>query len=107
MAADETALGHRISTDGLAGMTAMAFNVAMTAQAIRNYMDAAPFTPVNLITSSGQSFLVPHPDFLTLSPTGRTCNVYAEDGEYFTTLDLARVMVVVPVKPAPAKKKKQ
>ena len=51
----------------------------MTAEAIRTYLEASPFTPVKIITSSGKSYVVPHPDFLTFSPTGRTCLVYAED----------------------------
>jgi hypothetical protein len=78
----------------------------MTARELRNYMEAAPFTPVTLVTSSGTSYRVPHPDFLTFSPTQRTCNVYAEDGEYFTTLDVASIAVVLPARPAPERKKK-
>jgi hypothetical protein len=79
----------------------------MTAQAIRQYLDASPFRPVNLITSSGKSYLVPHPDFLTFSPTGRTCLVYAADGEYFNTLDVLLITEVVPVKRRAAGKKKR
>jgi hypothetical protein len=79
----------------------------MTAQAIRQYLDASPFRPVNLITSSGKSYLVPHPDFLTFSPTGRTCNVYAADGEYFNILDVLLISEVAPVKRRAAGKKKR
>jgi hypothetical protein len=78
----------------------------MTVNAIRQYLDASPFKPVNLITSSGKSYLVPHPDFLTFSPAGRTCNVYAADGEYFTALDVLTITEVAPVKRRPAGKKK-
>jgi hypothetical protein len=43
----------------------------MTMEAIRHYLDATPFTPIKLITTSGKSYLLPHPEFLTFSPTGR------------------------------------
>jgi len=79
----------------------------MTVSAIRAYLEASPFTPVNLITSSGKSYLVPHPDFLTFSPTGRTCHVYAADGEYFNTLDALTITEVAPVKRRSAGKKKR
>ena len=70
----------------------------MTAQEIRIYMEAAPFIPVNLVTFSGDSYLIPHPDFLTFSPTGRTCLVYAEDGEFFTALNVGTIADVEPVR---------
>jgi len=63
-------------------------------------MEMPPFRPVRLLTSSGESYLVPHPDFLIFSPTGRTCLVYAEDGESFATLDVLTITQVVPAKRA-------
>ena len=79
----------------------------MTVQGIQAYLVASPFAPINLITSSGKSYLVPHPDFLTFSPTGRTCHVYAADGESYTTLDVLTITEVAPVKRAAARKKKR
>jgi len=79
----------------------------MTAEAIRTYLETSPFRPLNLITSSGKSYLVPHPDFLTFSPTGRTCNVYAADGEFFTMLDVLTITEVAPAKRTSARKKKK
>ena len=79
----------------------------MTVQAIRHFMAASPFAPVNLITASGKSYLVPHPDFLTFSPAGRTCNVYAEDGEYFTALDVFTITEIVPARRPASRKKKR
>ena len=70
-------------------------------------MEASPYRPVNLITSSGKSYLVPHPDFLTFSPTGRICHVYADDGEYYSTLDVPTITEIAPAKRAAARKKKQ
>jgi hypothetical protein len=53
----------------------------MTAAAIRKLRDATPFVPFQLIVSSGKSYLVPHPDFLHFSPSGRTAHVYPRYGE--------------------------
>jgi hypothetical protein len=78
----------------------------MTADAIRTHQDAVPFTPFHLVTSSGKSYLVPHPDFLTFSPTGRTCLVYAAHGEYASTLDVLTITEIVPVKRASRAKRK-
>jgi hypothetical protein len=50
------------------------------------------------MTAAGKSYRVPHPDFVTFSPTGRTCNVYGE-GDYFTTLDVFTITEILPVKP--------
>jgi hypothetical protein len=78
----------------------------MTKEAIRHHLDAVAFRPIKLATSSGKSYLVPHPDFLHFSPTGLTCNVYAADGEYFTTLDVLMITEVAPVKSALRPKRK-
>lgn len=79
----------------------------MTVEAIRAHLER--FHSVNLITSSENSYLVPHPDFLTFSPTGRTCLVYAADGEYYTSLDVLTITEIAPAKPkrpSPRKKKR-
>ena len=79
----------------------------MTMEAIRSYLETSPFTPINLITSSGKSYLVPHPDFLNFSPTGRTCYVYPRYGEFYTTLDVLTITEVAPAKlRAPGKEKR-
>ena len=68
----------------------------MTVQAIKALLEKTPFAPFNLITASGKSYRVKHPDFITFSPSGRTCNVYASDGEFYTTLDVLTVTEVGP-----------
>jgi hypothetical protein len=79
----------------------------MTKEAIQTFLVASPFTPLNLITSSGKSYHVPHPDFVNFSPSGRTCNVYARNGEFFTMLDVATITEVAQVKRRfPGKKKR-
>ena len=46
-----------------------------------------PFRPFRVHMADGRSFPVPHPDFLSMSPTGRTVIIYPEDEE-FSILDL-------------------
>jgi hypothetical protein len=77
----------------------------VTIQEIRSHLEAVPFTPVNLVTASGKTYLVPHPDFVTFSPTGRSCNVYAGEGEFFTTLDPLSITAVTPAKLRPGPKR--
>jgi len=58
---------------------------------IEAVLNKRPFRAFDLVTASGESYKVPHPDFLTFSPSRRTCNVYADDGEYFSTLDVLTI----------------
>jgi len=51
---------------------------------------AQPFRPFTLHLADGRSFLVPHPDFLSHSPTGRTVIVYHSD-DSFSIVDLSLV----------------
>lgn len=88
----------RVSQSPLADGPRVATFRRMTVTAIKAHLDAAPFNPFQLVTASGKSYRVKHPDFLTFSPAGRTCNVYGDDGEYFTTLDVFTVSEVVPAK---------
>lgn len=59
----------------------------MTIQQLRAAHRATPFKPFTVHMADGQSFNVPHPDFLSMSPTGRTVIIYQED-ENFSILDL-------------------
>ena len=59
----------------------------MAVQQLRAAHRAVPFRPFNLHTADGREFHVPHPDFLSMSPTGRTVILYREDEE-FSILDL-------------------
>lgn len=59
----------------------------MTIQQLRAAYRAAPFRPFTLHMADGRSFHVPHPDFLSMSPTGRTVIIYQENEE-FSILDL-------------------
>ncbi len=59
----------------------------MTIQQLRAAHRAAPFRPFTIHMADGRTFHIPHPDFLSMSPSGRTVIVYQEDEE-FSILDL-------------------
>jgi hypothetical protein len=59
----------------------------MTIQQLRAAHRSAPFRPFNIHMADGRAFQVPHPDFLSMSPTGRTVIIYQENEE-FSILDL-------------------
>jgi len=59
----------------------------MTIQQLRAAQKTAPFRPFTVHMADGRDFHVPHPDFLSMSPTGRTVIIYQENDE-FSILDL-------------------
>ncbi len=60
----------------------------MTIQQLRAAHKAMPFRPFTVHMADGRQFSVPHPDFLSMSPSGRTIIIY-EDNEDFSILDLS------------------
>jgi hypothetical protein len=60
----------------------------MTIQQLRGVHCATPFRPFNIHMADGRSFHVPHPDFMSMSPTGRTVIVFEGGEENFHILDL-------------------
>lgn len=59
----------------------------MTVEQLRAAREANPFRPFTLHMADGRAFRVPHRDYLSLSPGGRTVIVYQSD-EAFSILDL-------------------
>lgn len=59
----------------------------MNVQKLRTAHRATPFRPFTIYMADGRSFHVPHPDFLSMSPTGRTVIIY-QDNDDFSILDL-------------------
>lgn len=59
----------------------------MTIEQLRNTHHAQPFRPFTIYLADGRSYHVPHPEFLSQSPGGRTVIVYHED-DSFSILDL-------------------
>ena len=62
----------------------------MTVEQLRNALQAQPFRPFNLRMADGRALLVPHKEFLTMSPGGRTIIVFRPD-ESFSIVDLLLV----------------
>ncbi len=42
----------------------------MVIESIREFNRAVPFLPYEIHTASGESYTVPHPDFISISPRG-------------------------------------
>jgi hypothetical protein len=69
----------------------------VTAEQLRTTRHASPFQPFTIRMADGRQFQIPHPDFLSMSPTGRTAVVYHADGSasivdllLMTELELSR-----------------
>ena len=52
----------------------------MTIEQLRTTLRAQPYLPFTIRMADGRSFPIPHPDFLSMSPTGRTAVIFHEDG---------------------------
>jgi hypothetical protein len=70
----------------------------MTIQQLRAAYRATPFRPFTIRMADGRAFLIPHPDFMSMSPSGRTVIVYQDD-ESFSILDLL-LMTEIDMSPA-------
>lgn len=69
----------------------------VTAVELRKFWHATPFVPFNLVLASSERLHVPHPDFLSVAPNGRTAHLWREDSDYtvvdvmlITALEMAR-----------------
>jgi len=59
----------------------------MTAEQFRLIREAHPFRPFTIHLADGRTLSVPHRDFVSQSPAGRTIIVYGS-GESFSVVDL-------------------
>lgn len=75
----------------------------MTIQQLRAAHKATPFRPFNVHMADGRHFNVPHPDFLFMSPSGRTV-IICQEGEEFSILDLLLMTEIemIPANPSRA-----
>ena len=62
----------------------------MTIEQLRATREAHPFRPFTIHLADGRSYRVPHRDYVSMSPTGRTVIVYEPDDSY-RILDLLLV----------------
>jgi hypothetical protein len=59
----------------------------MTAEQLRTMREANPFRPFIIHLADGRTFHVPHRDFISQTPGGRTIIVY-QGNEAFSIVDL-------------------
>ena len=52
----------------------------MTIEQLRTTHRATPFQPFSIRMADGRQFPIPHPDFLSTSPSGRTAVIFHPDG---------------------------
>jgi hypothetical protein len=76
--------------EGLPFAAILGISFAMTADAIKDALHTIPFVPFALKVVGGKKYAVPHPDFVAISPTGRTLVLYTE-GDRSTVIDIALV----------------
>jgi hypothetical protein len=72
----------------------------MTVEQLRRTLHASPFQPFTIRMAYGRKFPIPHPDFLALSPTGRTAAIYDSEG-LASIVDLL-LMTELELTPSPA-----
>jgi hypothetical protein len=51
----------------------------MTTEQLRTAIRNSPFRPFVIRMADGRTFSIPHPDFLSISPAGRTVVIYHPD----------------------------
>ena len=79
--------------------------LAMTATELKKYWHASPFVPFNIVLPGGERVSVPHPDFLTVSPSGRIAHVW-KSGDDSASIDVFLITAVETVRGAPRSKRK-
>ncbi len=62
----------------------------MTVEQLRHWHQAQPFAPFIVHLADGEKISVPHPEFLSHSPSGRTVIIHGE-GESLSVVDLLLV----------------
>lgn len=62
----------------------------MTATELKKFWHAAPFEPFNIVLAGSEKLHVPHPDFLSVSPTGRIAYVWKKDDDH-TAVDVVLI----------------
>ena len=85
--------GSRAAGSSLARSKNRAYSAPMHAETIKEHLHAQPFEPFTIHTVSGQSYLVDHPDFASLSRGGRTVTINPPggEGERIRVLDTALI----------------
>jgi hypothetical protein len=65
----------------------------MTATELRKFLHRAPFVPFKIVVPGREEIAVPHPDFMSISPSGRIAHVWLDD-EDSASLDVFLITAV-------------
>jgi hypothetical protein len=60
----------------------------MSADELRRLLNAVPFRPFTVYLPSEKTFSVPHSDFASLAPNGRTLIIWLQNSGAFDILDV-------------------
>ena len=72
----------------------------MTVQQIKDNYSAQPFRPFRIHYPGGPPADVPHPEWMSFSPTGRIVTVWTPD-EHWKQIDVALITAMESLTPAP------
>ena len=62
----------------------------MATEQIKEYLEGSPFQPFKIVSVDGHEVEVPHPDYVSIGPGGRTAVVWKSNGG-FAVFDMALV----------------
>jgi len=80
----------------------------VTAEAIRQALEETPFQPFQLRLPDGRVLPVPHPELVSVAPTGRIAIVWRGGAsERYSTVDLLLVSDLEPIEPDGKKKRRK
>jgi hypothetical protein len=74
----------------------------MNTQELKSTIESQPFQPFRIHFGSGRSLDVPHREFVSISPSGRTAIVYtsvSEQGDAFQIVDVMLIESIEFLKP--------
>jgi hypothetical protein len=69
----------------------------MTAEALRDQLNASPFRRFLVKTTDGGTFTVEHPDFAMISPNGTEVIIYEKDNHYYV-IAIPQIVSLEPVR---------
>lgn len=70
----------------------------MAIEALRAALRSQPFRAFDLCLADGRSLPVAHPEFVGMSPQGRTISVWLNDGSF----EIVDLLLVASLRPRPA-----
>ena len=70
----------------------------MTIEQLRRTHRATPFQPFTIRMADGRQFPIPHPDFLSMSPSGRTAVIFHPDD----SASIVDLLLMTEPEPSPA-----